>query len=1278
MLSRAYFLLFLFYCIQTNSQTIKNEAYMIGTKVSFYPNQCGNSIPEAVGKLTFCDGENNLGVVDYSTGLNHRSVERMLPNHFNDDEYFVTSRGLSIRNNDGTWENVPNIAIPAISSQGDWTNAATIRNGLVLPDGRVIIQASNFSFDLTVYDRTTKTFEGISFPDNRYPSHFAYDASRDLTWIIAYGGGASGRYLYTYQGNTLNYIQELGGVSQMSTSISNSKLVYHNDHLYASSTGGLIKINITDTTTPNVTTTQYNASTTPALPFNSVTDLQFDTNGDLWLSQISGADGGILKFDIENETYDLYQLARENNANLNHSFNAFAVDDEGTVWAAASSSASLYKLSFPSGIETWEATTRDDLTAFGVPVTYSPSEIYFRNNQFYFSVINYSSGNTPNYEVIINNDDVWSGRNDDELGNISYLANRRFNFSLSDPDGGVWWFNYFDDVIVHRKANDEQFVFTDFNNLGYLATLDVDGNPIATMGSSSKLSKIDLPSYYPLLSDSNQTTNGLASYKDQVWWYNRDMRRIKVLKHNQVVAEFDLWDSYQAIYNFGVASDGEAWFMQYPGNGDFLIKNFDPSTSTMVDHTFTETIGSLREIVSAPNANMWFVGGSGLVYYDGENFTTYLAADYPELYNIESLAVDINNIAYVLLSDNAAITKIENPGTENVSLNTTFIEGSNSILPALDHYRPNDLVIDNQGAIWTNASQNTFKFVDSDASKEYRIEGETYDVSGLVYNDLNENNAFDEGEEYSGQLVALKLNDQVYTTFTDINGVYRFYLYEENATYEITLPNIGQYVTAANRQLLVDVLETDQNYDGNDFELKPKFVNSLYVKSSSKSGAWGFIRDNFENTYTTAIGNISASKTFHDLEVTYTFKNEDENSTNVLPTIDDVKVYELNPNGSSQLIEHIAIDQISNKWTVNLGPGSYVQSVLPIAPDITETGEQTDIKITIPTVNPLNTYIIEIDTGLFEAIETGTVVNHGVSKINSDDFVDSNNNPINDGIILFPLENRDVDWSGYPFEFDDSPYVNPEDTYIAPPYLDSKQVYSPGPYTTVIRSSYDPNDKLVDEGAPGIVNERHIERKWLTYTIRFENTGNFSAKDVVITDKLDVHLDPNSVKVLEASHNYEVDILKNGQDESTLRFSFNDIYLPFDDDTNDGYIKFLIKANDDIIENTIVDNVANIYFDQNPAITTNVIQTRFLTIEALGVVDEELDAQFKMYPNPTNSIVNIESKLQIEKTELFSLLGQKMLETNEKNVDVSQLPEGTYIIKVTSERGVLNKKLIIN
>ncbi|WP_040279369.1 T9SS type A sorting domain-containing protein [Psychroserpens damuponensis] len=1255
-----------------NAQITTSEAYIPGTKLVFYANECGNTLPEAAGKLTFCDGYGNLGVVEESYGLNNRNIRFMLENRANADEAFVTNDGLSIKLTDGSYENVPNIAIPDFTTAGDWQNDNIFRSALIMPNNNVIFSGGDYY--LYTYNRTQKTITTIEFPNFHSPVTITYDEDRDLAWIIARQGTNAHLYRYT-DDNGLVYESALSStinVSQLSSGALNSPtFTYREDYLYFGIQSGLFKVSVLD-----YTTTIYNSTTTPSLPSDNVNDLKFDNNGDLWLALTETNDGSILKFNIVNETFEQYELPRVTNPAYTYKFSNIALDNAGTIWCTALDYSGLIKLEFDQDVPQWEQIPLTDLPQLGVESPYVPDNIFYKNDKFYFTTFSASSGSSSVDQILIYDNGNWSSITDTETDNISHLSSQRFNYNLPDDNGGMWWFNWFDDVIVHRKANDEQFVFTNVPNLGSYATIDTDDKPIIPLNNSgTKVTKIDTPLFYGLSNDTNQNINGLVRHKDEIWWYNESTLQIKILKYNQVIATFDLDNSYDNAYYFQVDSNGDAWFSKNESNGT-IIKKFETSTSTTIDYLFTENFGQSQITVAAPNGAMWFVRTSGLIYYDGTTFTTYPAVDHPELYNMQSLIVDSNNVAHVLLNDNAAIVKIENAGTSNVSFSTTFLEGINSILPALGHYRPDDLSIDSQGAMWTHASQNTFKLIDADMATEYRTEGETYNVSGLIYNDLNENNVFDTGEEYAGQLVALKLNGNIYSTFTNANGVYAFYIYDENSTYEITLPTIGQFVTAANRQLEVAVGSNNQDYDGNDFQLKPKFVNSLLVKSSSKLGAWGFVRANFENTYTTAIGNLSTTKTFNNLEVTYTFKNQDENSTNILPSIDDVKVYELDPNGGFQLIDKVTIDQRNNKWSIDLPLGTYTQNELTITPDIIETGSQTDIKITIPTVSPLNTYIIEIDTGLFDPSETGIIINHGVSSVDSDNFEDTNSNPLFDPIILFPLEDRDDNLSG--FDVDDSPYLNPNDVYIDPPYTEPKQIYGPGPYAAKIYSSYDPNDKLVDEGAPGVINDRHIERKWLTYTIRFENSGNFSAKDVVVSDVLDENLDPHSVKVIESSHNHNVDIIKNGNNENILKFSFNNIFLPFDDANNDGYIKFKIKALEGIAENTIVNNDASIYFDQNPAIITNSIQTRFITIESLSISNPSIDSQFKMFPNPTNTLVHIESVHSILNTEIFTILGEKVKTSQQNTIDVSQLNSGTYILKVSSEIGTFTKKLIIN
>ena len=52
-----------------------------------------------------------------------------------------------------------------------------------------------------------------------------------------------------------------------------------------------------------------------------------------------------------------------------------------------------------------------------------------------------------------------------------------------------------------------------------------------------------------------------------------------------------------------------------------------------------------------------------------------------------------------------------------------------------------------------------------------------------------------------------------------------------------------------------------------------------------------------------------------------------------------------------------------------------------------------------------------------------------------------------------------------------------------------------------------------------------------------------------------------------------------------------------------------------------------------------------------------------VYPNPTSSILNINFDGELKMT-VFNMLGQQLLETNNKQIDISGFDQGTYILIV--------------
>ncbi|HEX8268839.1 MAG TPA: glycosyl hydrolase [Flavobacterium sp.] len=81
----------------------------------------------------------------------------------------------------------------------------------------------------------------------------------------------------------------------------------------------------------------------------------------------------------------------------------------------------------------------------------------------------------------------------------------------------------------------------------------------------------------------------------------------------------------------------------------------------------------------------------------------------------------------------------------------------------------------------------------------------------------------------------------------------------------------------------------------------------------------------------------------------------------------------------------------------------------------------------------------------------------------------------------------------------------------------------------------------------------------------------------------------------------------------------------------------------------------------------------------LAVDGFELDNLVTLYPNPASSIVNINSgNIVISKVELYSILGSKILETTESQLNIEQLPVGVYLVKVFVDNVSVIRRLIVN
>jgi hypothetical protein len=222
-------------------------------------------------------------------------------------------------------------------------------------------------------------------------------------------------------------------------------------------------------------------------------------------------------------------------------------------------------------------------------------------------------------------------------------------------------------------------------------------------------------------------------------------------------------------------------------------------------------------------------------------------------------------------------------------------------------------------------------------------------------------------------------------------------------------------------------------------------------------------------------------------------------------------------------------------------------------------------------------------------------------------------------------------------------------------------------------NSYDPNVKEVSP----IGDLLYPFNNWLTYTIHFQNTGNAPAMNIRIADVLDADLDPSTFRLLNASHNVQVDIMG-----SNVQFRFNDIMLP-DSTSNSlgslGFVQYKIKPDANLSAGTVLNNTANIYFDFNTPITTNTT-TNNIVVSGIG---SEEEATMEIFPNPATDFITVKfSDDQFRMIQLLDMYGRMIIEqaagTQQSSMYVGNLAGGIYLFKIVEGNKEMVKRIVIN
>lgn len=244
---------------------------------------------------------------------------------------------------------------------------------------------------------------------------------------------------------------------------------------------------------------------------------------------------------------------------------------------------------------------------------------------------------------------------------------------------------------------------------------------------------------------------------------------------------------------------------------------------------------------------------------------------------------------------------------------------------------------------------------------------------------------------------------------------------------------------------------------------------------------------------------------------------------------------------------------------------------------------------------------------------------------------------------------------------------------IQPTVSDTTPIDNGDDEVDVIVGSWDPNKKEV--WAPGINANGDITPadSLLSYTIGFQNTGTDTAFTVVVKDTLPAQLDVLTLQPGASSHPYvlTMETIAGGLQE--LSFTFYNILLPdsfVNEPASHGWVKFRIKRMPGLPVGTVITNTASNYFDFNPPVATNTLNT--MIVQPLGAISCLPVNGISVAPNPFNETTTILfDKTQEFELELYDLSGRRVLKSGKQNgnsyvLKRSSLESGVYLCRVTS------------
>lgn len=190
------------------------------------------------------------------------------------------------------------------------------------------------------------------------------------------------------------------------------------------------------------------------------------------------------------------------------------------------------------------------------------------------------------------------------------------------------------------------------------------------------------------------------------------------------------------------------------------------------------------------------------------------------------------------------------------------------------------------------------------------------------------------------------------------------------------------------------------------------------------------------------------------------------------------------------------------------------------------------------------------------------------------------------------------------------------------------------------------------------------------FLVRFENNGTDTVQNLVIRDTLDPRFDASTLRVIDASHGYQL-----LRDQGFVRWYFNGIRLPNADpdfsDNSTGYIMYAVRLHDFLNSSQVIQNTVCISFDEE-TVCTNIATVWIMGSSSVPFIANQ--RELSLAPNPNNGSFRFNTSGDPGNWWITDTHGKEIQRAlaaeGENEISMVTTPPGLYLFWLRGQQGL--------